>query len=272
MFQGIRLGALTTKSKLNQGAEACVWHVVDRIGNSFAVKAYKNPPSKYMRNEVSMQNKLGRHRNISSPLDDAFRMEKHRSNRTKTPKTPNALVFRYYAGGDLVDYYRMERQVYSDDRLLQAMEGLWKALSHCHSKGVCHRDVKPQNILYDRASHTVMLTDFGMSSNSTEITRAGTSLYHSAPECFARKQHPPYNYKCDVWSSGTTFLTMVSGSYILEGNHGHNIRLHGHKYVKKNFSETWSRLSDISRAILVATLVPNPQDRCEADDIVKLLA
>ena len=95
---------------------------------------------------------------------------------------------------------------------------------------------------------------------------------YSAPECFGRKKHPPYDYKCDVWSAGTTYLTMMSGSHIIQGNGGHNLRRHGYKYIKNNFETGWNGMSDLSKAVLTSTLIPDPRDRCEAEDIVRLLA
>ncbi len=35
------------------------------------------------------------------------------------------------------------------------------ALSHIHSLGVCHRDIKPQNLLVDTTTHALKLCDFG---------------------------------------------------------------------------------------------------------------
>ena len=269
MFHGVRLGGLITKSQLSRGAEARVWHVMDKYGNNFAVKAYNDVPSRHMRNEIAMQHRLGRHKNISSPVDDAFRIRKRASIYNTAP---NALVFKHYVVGDLVDYYDAQRDVHSEEHLMRMMAGMWKGLAHCHKNDVCHRDIKPQNILYDKDSHTAVLTDFGMSRRSTDIIDAGTSLYYSAPECFGRKKHSPYDYKCDIWSAGTTYLTMMLGSGIIEGNGGYNLRMHGYKYIKRNFAGGWDEMSDVSRAILRSTLVPDPRDRCEAKDVVKLLA
>ena len=269
MFRGMRLGSLTVIGKLNRGTESQVWLVEDKYGKKFAVKHYVDFPSRYRKNEVMMHRKLGKHENISSPLDDAFHIKKHASIRNPSP---DALAFKYYNKGDLVDYRHVMQDRGMEDQLLNAMTGLWKGLVHCHANDICHRDIKPQNILYDDARNTVLLTDFGMSQSAIKMTSAGTSFYYSAPECFGRTKHPPYNYKCDIWSAGLTYLTMLSGTHILEDNHGYNIRLHGHKYVEKKFSRNWSKLSDVSKAILTSTLKPDPHDRCEAHDIVKIMA
>ena len=269
MFRGMRLGSLTVMGKLNRGTESQVWLVEDKFGKKFAVKDYVNFPSRYRKNEVMMHRKLGKHENISSPLDDAFHVKKNASVHNILP---NSLVFKYYKRGDLADYHDVTQGEDIEYQLLDFMTGLWKGLAHCHANDITHRDIKPQNILYDDVRNTVLLTDFGMSHSAIKMTSAGTSFYYSAPECFGRMKHPPYNYKCDIWSAGVTYLTMLSGTYILEENHGHNIRLRGHKYLEKNFSYNWNKLSDVSKMILTSTLKPNPHDRCEAEDIVKVLA
>ena len=43
------------------------------------------------------------------------------------------------------------------------MYALLKAVSHLSNNGVIHRDIKPSNFLYDPASHTGLLIDFGLS-------------------------------------------------------------------------------------------------------------
>ena len=269
MFQGIRLGYLKTIKQLSRGAEASVLLVTDEFKQKYAVKAYINDPSRHMKNEIMMHRRLGNHDNISAPIDDAIRIKKETH---IYGELPSALVFKYYESGDLADYYEEERYHYTEETLLKSMTGMWKGLVHCHKNNICHRDIKPQNILYDNETDNVLLSDFGLSCDSTKITNAGTSIYYSAPECFGRHRHPPYDYKCDVWSAGATFLTMLSGTHVLEENHGHNIRRLGYKYIKKHFKKGWNGLSIASQDILKHTLVPDPRDRCEAQDVVDIFA
>ena len=41
------------------------------------------------------------------------------------------------------------------------MYQLFRSLAYIHSKGVCHRDIKPQNLLLDPESGVLKLCDFG---------------------------------------------------------------------------------------------------------------
>jgi serine/threonine protein kinase len=276
MFRGCKLGNLRVKNHLSQGAEARVWLVEDNRGKKFAVKDYNLPDSRHMKTELRAHKRIGSHPNVAAPIDSAMKKGVYYGSRGDyyDMKHSNALVYKYFACGDLYDYYKLYREgeEYSEHDLNNIMTGMWSGLAHCHKNNLCHRDIKPQNLLYDSDRGTIMITDFGLSSNGQGIVHAGTSLYYSAPECYGRTRHPPYDYRCDVWSAAAVKLTLLWGENVLSNNHGFNVRMMGCKFLKKTYGNKWDDLSNINKAILSASLVPDPRDRCDASDIVNLLA
>lgn len=90
-----------------------------------------------------------------------------------------------------------------------------QALIYLHGENVLHRDVKPDNILYNinpRAnqagnSHAFFLADFGLSKfQDFSRTRAGSMLY-MAPEVISASE--TQTSKLDVWSLGVVFLQVL---------------------------------------------------------------
>ncbi|KAK5780016.1 hypothetical protein RI543_002556 [Arxiozyma heterogenica] len=99
----------------------------------------------------------------------------------------------------------------SEKVLGKIAEDVLRGLSYLHEKKVIHRDIKPQNILFNEKGE-VKLCDFGVSGeavNSLATTFTGTSFY-MAPE---RIQGEPYSVTCDVWSLGLTILEVAQGHF-----------------------------------------------------------
>ncbi|MFJ3229684.1 serine/threonine-protein kinase [Streptomyces sp. NPDC086787] len=91
--------------------------------------------------------------------------------------------------------------------------GLVAALRQVHAGGVLHRDIKPGNVLVERAAGRVVLTDFGIAAiqDATVLTMAGMlvgSPDYMAPERVSgRPQGPP----SDIWSLGATLCAALAG-------------------------------------------------------------
>lgn len=93
-----------------------------------------------------------------------------------------------------------------------------RAISYCHSVGICHRDIKPQNLLLDPKSHIVKLCDFG----SAKILKKGEanvsyicSRYYRSPELIFESTN--YTTQIDTWSLGCVFAEAYLGTPIFQG-------------------------------------------------------
>ncbi|MFI1812580.1 protein kinase [Streptomyces sp. NPDC020422] len=96
---------------------------------------------------------------------------------------------------------------------------LTDALDAAHRAGVLHRDVKPGNVLLERGSGRVVLTDFGIASMETagdealaKLTQSGQivgSLDYLPPE---RAQGQVPGAASDIWALGMTLYAAVEGA------------------------------------------------------------
>lgn len=87
-----------------------------------------------------------------------------------------------------------------------------KALSHAHSKGIVHRDIKPQNVML-LADAQIKITDFGIarfarSESHTLTDRAIGSVHYISPEQ-ARGDHT--DQRADIYSIGVMLYEMLTG-------------------------------------------------------------
>ena len=58
-------------------------------------------------------------------------------------------------------YYNKQKQAIPSSIIKLYMYQLFRSLAYIHSLGICHRDIKPQNILLDPESGILKLSDFG---------------------------------------------------------------------------------------------------------------
>ncbi len=98
-------------------------------------------------------------------------------------------------------------------RLLQ--EVAW-ALSYAHGRGVVHRDIKPDNILIERATGRALVTDFGIArtastTTSATLTRVGEVV--GTPQFMSPEQAAgePLDGRSDVYSLGVVAFFAVTG-------------------------------------------------------------
>jgi len=98
------------------------------------------------------------------------------------------------------------------------MYQLARSLAYIHALGVCHRDIKPQNLLLDPQAHVLKLCDFG---SAKVLTRGEPNIayicsrYYRAPELIFGSTD--YMTTIDVWSYGCVFAELLLGHPIFPG-------------------------------------------------------
>eukprot|EP00697_Spironema_sp_BW2_P016730 gnl/Spiro4/8123_TR4283_c0_g1_i1.p1 gnl/Spiro4/8123_TR4283_c0_g1~~gnl/Spiro4/8123_TR4283_c0_g1_i1.p1 ORF type:complete len:466 (+),score=66.94 gnl/Spiro4/8123_TR4283_c0_g1_i1:111-1508(+) len=98
---------------------------------------------------------------------------------------------------------------------------LCRSLAYIHSLGICHRDIKPQNLLLEPQAHILKLCDFG----SAKILTPGEpnvsyicSRYYRAPELIFGATD--YTSAIDVWSAGCVMAELLLGAPLFPGESG----------------------------------------------------
>ncbi|MCX8032106.1 MAG: protein kinase [Thermoleophilia bacterium] len=131
-------------------------------------------------------------------------------------ETDDYLVFEYIEGRSLKEIIREGPLSFEEVGRIagQVAEGLAAA----HARGIIHRDIKPQNILIDRAG-TAKVTDFGIAIGPdwTRVTRAGSvigSARYMSPEQIRGR---PVDARSDIYSLGVVMYEMLTGHPPFDG-------------------------------------------------------
>lgn len=143
---------------------------------------------------------------------------------------PNIVsVYDVSRGGDmeyivmeLIDGITLKRYMEKRGQLnwresLHFITQIMRGLSHAHSRGIIHRDIKPQNIMVLRDG-SVKVADFGIAcladSAQTLTQEALGSVHYISPEQ-ARGDRP--DARSDIYSSGVVLYEMLTGRLPFEG-------------------------------------------------------
>ncbi|CAK9879354.1 unnamed protein product [Sphagnum jensenii] len=127
------------------------------------------------------------------------------------------------------------------------MYQLCKGVAHCHSHGVMHRDLKPQNLLVDREKGLLKIADLGLGRAFTVPLKSYTheivTLWYRAPEVLLGASH--YSTPVDIWSVGCIFAELSRKSPLFPGDSELQQLLHIFRLLGTPTEEVWPGVSTL---------------------------
>ena len=120
----------------------------------------------------------------------------------------------------------MERRGRMDWReSLHFITQIMRGLSHAHSRGIIHRDIKPQNIMVLRDG-SVKVADFGIAclanSANTLTQEALGSVHYMSPE---QARGDRTDARSDIYSAGVVLYEMLTGRLPFEGDNAVSVAI-----------------------------------------------
>ncbi|KAJ2707755.1 hypothetical protein FB645_000528 [Coemansia sp. IMI 203386] len=183
-------------------------------------------------------------------------------------------VMEFCPGGDLYTVIRDGNMCLAEDEC--CFKQMCEGIAHLHSMGVCHRDIKAENMLLD-ARNTIKITDFGVADvfrvaweQRIHKSRGlcGSEPY-IAPEMFSGKSYD--GRKVDVWSAAIVYYTMVYNGIpwrIAKDEDTNYARFIDAMRNGRDY-EGFRRFDPKTRRLIQRMLNPDPQLRPTMDEVLQ---
>jgi hypothetical protein len=104
------------------------------------------------------------------------------------------------------------------DTVLDLLSQTADALAYAHDQNIVHRDIKPANIMYDSASESVKITDFGI-AKLIDANRTRTGIVLGTPAFMSPEQLEGRNVNrhTDLFALGVTLYQLLTGQLPFRG-------------------------------------------------------
>ncbi|OMJ88664.1 hypothetical protein SteCoe_9363 [Stentor coeruleus] len=188
------------------------------------------------------------------------------------------IISEYLEGGEL--FQRLTEVDHIDENLAcKYMFDIVAAINYCHSKGIAHKDLKPENLMFDILGRNAALKiiDFGTSAKLTDTliftNHIGVPrtmrVYYASPEQFIGH----VNEKSDIWSLGVIMYMMLCNFYIAGKPpfYAKTFEETADKILNQDVEfkgEVWNNVSNSAQNLIEKLLRKDPESRPSANCIL----
>ena len=188
------------------------------------------------------------------------------------------IILEYMPNNDLF-YYATHFNGINEQNIKKIFYKILKAVQQCHDKGICHRDLKLENIMFNEQNEPV-LCDFGyggLLNENEKFTDFVGTLNYMAPEILRRI---PYSgILSDIFSLGVILFALIIQKFGFEKATPSDklYRL----IIQKKYEEYWEKIGNIIGNEIIEKVSPefkelylkmvaySPNERPSIEDIIK---
>ena len=135
------------------------------------------------------------------------------------------LVMEFFEGGDLNK--RLGGKAIPAEEAVRLFRDLMFALGDIHEKGILHRDLKPQNLMF-RTDGSLAVVDFGIAKHIDAADRTGHGEILGTPRYMSPEQVQgrALDLRTDIYSAGVLLFQMLTGRHLFDGATAVEVALH----------------------------------------------
>lgn len=148
------------------------------------------------------------------------------------------------------------------------MSQIFAGLVFMHNKHIFHRDMKPENIIYDQETGIVKIIDFGFATQSKERLKVfcGTPSYMS-PEITQKGEY--LGGPADVWASGIVLFLMLTGDCPFKSNNEKDLFRKIQRGVYTYPKEDDFKITKEAKDLVKKLLTVDANNRITADEALR---
>lgn len=178
-------------------------------------------------------------------------------------------VWMEFVQGRTLEQELRDRGPFDVERVIRIGIDLSGALSSVHRAGLIHRDVKAQNVMYERDGRLV-LTDFGAGREIDDTPDDQTRDLAGTPVCLAPEvlAGQPATPGSDVYSLGVLLYHVLTGAYPVRGRSLNEVREAHARGTRTSLAVARPDLPDPLVHIVDVAIDPDPDQRYESPEVL----
>ena len=266
------LGSIDNKyiiqKELGVGAFSAVYQVKEKEkGDEYAAKVIIH----YQKNEIKVSQILS---STNSPYIIKFiKFDQGEIKERNKVEFRSYIIYELCPKGSLEKYLSYGLGGFDENQSKFIFSEILIGIQECHKKGICHLDIKAENIFLGN-EFNIKIGDFGFSSTNSFLEGDYGTRGYKAPEVTNDKEYD--GIKADIFSLGVLLLNIRTGKFLFkEANESKEKTVYD--LVKDKDQRIWNivesnditGLSDEFKSLFLRMVSLNPKDRPSIDDILK---